>query len=244
MWALRLRVANPPHGWCRGASLAHPDAAMRVTAMFPLPGGRCIEVVELRTPAWRDVAERIRSTPGVAQAEVLLASPHGATLRLVVPACGLARGIVATGALPQLPFSVGGGCDELVVVGSRERARMLLEALRRKGVDTQVLSSGPYEPPRHLTERQQQVLDAAVREGYYDYPRRINLTKLAAKLGVTKSTLSESLMIVERELLAGGGARGRACGGTARPAQEAGARIAPAPEAGSPAPEEARPKGS
>ena len=50
---------------------------------------------------------------------------------------------------------------------------------------------------RLLTPRQREVFEVASREGYWDVPRRINLTELAGLLNVAKSTLSNQLQRIE-----------------------------------------------
>ena len=52
-----------------------------------------------------------------------------------------------------------------------------------------------------LSERQREVLLAAVEGGYYDTPRGCSLTELAEKLGVAKSTCSETLHRVEEVIV-------------------------------------------
>jgi predicted DNA binding protein len=53
----------------------------------------------------------------------------------------------------------------------------------------------------YLTERQRQVYDIAIREGFYDPQRKITLTTLAELLGVSKSTLSAQLQRVESKVM-------------------------------------------
>ncbi len=45
------------------------------------------------------------------------------------------------------------------------------------------------------------MLAAAIQAGYYAHPRRITMTRLAQAIGVCKSTLSETLMIIEHKVL-------------------------------------------
>jgi len=53
-----------------------------------------------------------------------------------------------------------------------------------------------------LTDRQQEVLSAALREGYYEDPRRISQTELAGTLGIAPGTLSQHLRRIEAKVFA------------------------------------------
>ena len=52
-----------------------------------------------------------------------------------------------------------------------------------------------------LTDKQREALKAAMRNGYYDYPRRISATELAERLGLSKTTLVEHLRKAEGRLM-------------------------------------------
>lgn len=49
------------------------------------------------------------------------------------------------------------------------------------------------EPTRLLTDRQREVLDTALREGYFEVPRECTLAEVAETLDIDKSTASEIL---------------------------------------------------
>jgi hypothetical protein len=67
---------------------------------------------------------------------------------------------------------------------------------------------GEYEPgsgaadlPAELTDRQREVLDAAVRMGYYETPRETTHREVAAELGVAVGTVTEHLQRVESRVI-------------------------------------------
>ncbi|NHX35763.1 MULTISPECIES: helix-turn-helix domain-containing protein [Halolamina] len=51
-----------------------------------------------------------------------------------------------------------------------------------------------------LTDRQQEVLRTAYREGYFERPREANGTELADELGISQSTFAEHLTAAQRKL--------------------------------------------
>ena len=54
---------------------------------------------------------------------------------------------------------------------------------------------------RPLTERQDEVLRLALREGYYEQPKRTTIKALAAKAGIAPSTFQEILQRAERKVM-------------------------------------------
>lgn len=52
-----------------------------------------------------------------------------------------------------------------------------------------------------ITEKQREAVRTAVREGYYETPRRCDLEELAEHLGVSKSAVSQRLNAVETKLV-------------------------------------------
>jgi predicted DNA binding protein len=51
-----------------------------------------------------------------------------------------------------------------------------------------------------LTDRQEEVIRLAFEIGYFDFPRKIDSSELAEKLGIAGSTLSEILRAAERRV--------------------------------------------
>jgi len=99
------------------------------------------------------------------------------------------------------PLRIQDGVATLTVTTTDESLSTLGDALRERGdgfeveaVYDTVESGGP------LTERQAEVLEAAVEHGYYESPRGIELNELAEVLGVRKSTLSVTLRRAEGRL--------------------------------------------
>jgi predicted DNA binding protein len=74
--------------------------------------------------------------------------------------------------------------------------RHLVNRFRSDEIPHRVLSTRSIRS-RLLTPRQREVFEIASREGYWDVPRRINLTELAGLLEVAKSTLSDQLQRIE-----------------------------------------------
>jgi len=52
-----------------------------------------------------------------------------------------------------------------------------------------------------LSDRQEEVIQLAVKSGYFDFPRKINLDGLAKELKLSKQTVQQHLRIAEKKLI-------------------------------------------
>ena len=100
-----------------------------------------------------------------------------------------------------------------LTVASDADARTAVESLREGFEDVEVLGkqsrSGPVEvasalpepPLEDLTDRQREVLEAAYRAGYFNWPRDSNAEEVAESLGIASTTLHSHLRKAEKSLL-------------------------------------------
>jgi len=90
-------------------------------------------------------------------------------------------------------------------VGAERELKRYLDILSEfgevKSVSFQAVSLQQKGVLGNLSRRQREILLAAKREGYYDYPRRVRTEDLARKMGIRKSTLIEHLRRAENRLL-------------------------------------------
>ncbi|AHG02424.1 hypothetical protein HALLA_21195 (plasmid) [Halostagnicola larsenii XH-48] len=61
--------------------------------------------------------------------------------------------------------------------------------------------TGPGQRERALTDRQEDLLERAVREGYYEVPRETTHRELARSLDLSVGTVSDRLQRIERRLI-------------------------------------------
>jgi len=53
----------------------------------------------------------------------------------------------------------------------------------------------------NLSEKQKEIINLAVKKGYYDFPRKINLDGLASELGLAKATVQQHLRVAEKKVV-------------------------------------------
>lgn len=102
----------------------------------------------------------------------------------------------------ELPFTIRDGEADVEITAARDRLSAFTAQLEAFGMTFDVeYVRELVNSESLLTDRQQELLDAAVEAGYYDTPRECSLTDLAEDAGVAKSTASETLHRVEEKIV-------------------------------------------
>lgn len=109
--------------------------------------------------------------------------------------------------LIDFPISYSDHGVTVRLVGEEEMIQRAFDQLPQKiRQELEIESVQEYSPePRGLrqilTARQRQVLETAVKVGYYTDPRQATVTDIADELGITQGTASEHLRKIEAKIL-------------------------------------------
>jgi predicted DNA binding protein len=88
------------------------------------------------------------------------------------------------------------------MVPTFEAYRGIINDLQKTGHPVKILKVGKFEPQIGvLTENQERIFWLALKSGFFDYPRQIDMTELSKKLGISPATLSEIIRRGTRRLL-------------------------------------------
>ncbi|SNR62627.1 Predicted DNA binding protein, contains HTH domain [Halorubrum vacuolatum] len=102
----------------------------------------------------------------------------------------------------EFPVDVQNGWYEFNLTGTRDELADLQDALDSSPTAYELLSLVKTTDAENLlTERQREVIETAVRMGYFNVPRDSTLAELADELAVDKSTASTILRRGEAQLI-------------------------------------------
>lgn len=88
------------------------------------------------------------------------------------------------------------------MVPTHEAYRGIIADLEKAGHKVNVRKVGKFEQQIGiLTENQERIFWLALKSGFFDFPRKVGMTELASKLGISPATLSEIIRRGTRRLL-------------------------------------------
>lgn len=196
-----LTITMPEQVWIQQLSTAYPNATFRVLAAVP-GADSGFALVRITGPDVADVIDDMNDHPQVTELTLAQWSDNEATVHFETTAPLLLFSSRDSGMPIELPVEITDGEATIEVTGSRERLAELAQQLENFGLQYRIehVRERLHES-QLLSERQLEVVAAAVDEGYYDTPRRCSLTELAEHLGVAKSTCSETLHRAEEAII-------------------------------------------
>lgn len=190
-----LFLLDLPEGmWVREVSERFPTATFRLLAGIRTDEG-ATELGEVRTDDPTAVEAAIRDHPAITRYERLESADGRLLAKYVSTQTGLYEFLESMGFPPQFPATVRDGRYELSLTGTPAEFARVRDQLDEVGYRYELLSKTTHggRGEALLTDRQTEVLSAALRRGYLDVPRRCTLAELADHLGVDKSSVSETL---------------------------------------------------
>ncbi|WP_255190899.1 helix-turn-helix domain-containing protein [Natronobeatus ordinarius] len=197
-----LRIQLPEDVWMADVSRAFPDATFRLLTGVRT-GESAVELGEVVAEEPREISERIAAHPSVIAYQRLELADDRSLAKYETTDTRLYAFVEASSLPPEFPIVVEDGWYELDFTGTRaqfDRLRAALEQVPRPYELQSLVETD--ETADLLTDRQREVLEAALREGYFEVPRECTLEELADDLGIDKSTASGILRRGERRVLA------------------------------------------
>lgn len=88
-----------------------------------------------------------------------------------------------------------------LLVREADSVKHIIDNLEERGIRLSVTDVSDIYPKDLLTPRQKHVLSTAISAGYFEFPRRTDLTDLAKLLSIKPSTLSEIMRNVQRKIV-------------------------------------------
>ena len=202
---MQLQFQTRADDWVKQLCAGH-SAQVRILGLKLVGRGQDVAHfvdISLRAGSPDEVRERLESIPSVMSTELTDLSQQHMMGVVVASNCMACPSILGTN---LAVFVSSARTEDDCTVGYKvflgnEGVPLLLNRLSREGIGYSVKDIGPVSPDYKLTTRQLGILRSAMEMGFYDFPRRVSLTELAAKIGIKPSTLSEILRAAEKNIL-------------------------------------------
>ncbi|MEF8974527.1 MAG: helix-turn-helix domain-containing protein [Haloarcula sp.] len=191
--AARFRIRLPDDIWIADVSRANPQATFRLLSGIRA-ARTAIELGEVSTDDPAAAGDAIATHPSVTAYEELERTADRVLAKYETTDTELYQFVAESGLPIEYPVTAENGWYEFDLTGSRAEFDRFQAAIEDADRQYELLSLvHSTDPAGLLTERQRDVLTAALRAGYFELPRDCTLADLAATLDIDKSTASRVL---------------------------------------------------
>jgi predicted DNA binding protein len=194
---------TPPHSWIKGVTSNFP-AVVRVMDCRNIPEKEGVqEFFEITCAA--ELSEKIIDSlmhdDYVYDVDVVKGKPGRLIGSLKTKRCTACRIFASASCYLISASSKPDGKLEWTLLGNDTMVKSLLKELEKAQVVAEVLKVSQLQEGDEITARQEYILQIALEKGYFDYPKKITLRRLAKTLAISPASLSEILRRGQKHVL-------------------------------------------
>ena len=207
----RLSIEIPKGAWVRDISKKYPETTFRVISAFVdadeddgSESANGIGIVEINCHGNTNLADVIRDMTehdAVAKVEILWTDEEDALVEFRTHRPMMLLAARRSNIPVRMPFEIQDGVGEWNLTAKRERLSELCSVFESMGISYEVKHVHRIRSDDFLTDKQRKIIETALEMGYYDTPRKSSLSDVADKLGIAKSTCSETLHRAEERII-------------------------------------------
>lgn len=186
----QFRIKLPQNTWIARVSEEYPRATFRLLSGMQT-GQVAVELGEVVTDSPTKLFQEIGAQDAISQAVELASTDGKVLLKYESTDTGLYSFAVEMALPLQFPIVVRDGWYIFEMTGTRSEFDTVRERLEETDCNFELISVvGDRRDSNLLTDRQREVLTAAVQQGYFSVPRSCTLSTLADQFEADESTLS------------------------------------------------------
>lgn len=201
MISARFQIQLPDGLWVTEISQQYPQATFRLLSGYQIDD-HAIELGETVTDHTNEITEAIRTHPSVSDYELLESTKRRILSKYKTSDTQLYTFVESASLTIEFPVAVQDGQYEFNLTGTRNELNRLEHQLDSSPLSYELeYLVNQRDTDELLTNRQKEILETAIREGYFEVPRECTLAELAETLDLDKSTVSTILRRGEGRVL-------------------------------------------
>ena len=205
----RVKIKFPDKIWISQLFNNYEDLKMEISHFLPYDIEKSIgnALIEIKHYKIDEIIEEIKNHPSVFEFSLLEKEEHRVKFNVKTKDPYLLYGVIKCGVLVNFPVNVRDGYAYWRLISTRERIDELLTLFDERQINYELLRIGnaPYEitdEKYKLSLGESEVLERAIKSGFFEVPRKISLEELANQLGKSKSSLSVMLRkIIKKKVM-------------------------------------------
>ncbi len=197
----KFDITLPEKLWIAVLSKKYPEILFEILSILPTEEMIGNALIKISGTHLDPILAEIRKHPSSIELYLISNSVNTKIINVKTKDPWLLISLIKSEVILKMPVLVQNGLAHWEVLAPHEKIANLNKLFEAKQIKFELRGIGKYTEKPKLTERQSEILDQAVKLGYYEIPRKITLTELAEKLSLAKSTISGILRRIDKKLI-------------------------------------------
>ena len=197
---IRLEIDIPYDKWLFKFNEKYPELNFYILSKFLIEENAGITLFQIRGLSVKQFVSDFKEQLTKNSSQILFEEKDLVILNVKVVDPWILNTLIKTELLILYPILVKEGKITIEAITNRSKVDDFLTELEKKGIKASIGRIGYAIKPTLLTQRQNEILNVAYKNGYFDIPRKISLTEFANNLNISKSALSETLRRIFKRL--------------------------------------------
>jgi predicted DNA binding protein len=181
------------------------DASIKVLDRKPYESHGVMDLVEISAleENLAEVIDTIQNLNSVHKTDIQV-TDKGKAIGSVASKCFACRSLSGSNCfLTSARSKKDGRVEWNLIFANKDDLNKLIDNLKEYDIEVELNKICELEDKKALTARQQQIIQIAYEQGYFEFPRKVGVSELAKRLGISKSTLAEILRRGESKIIDG-----------------------------------------
>jgi predicted DNA binding protein len=197
---IRLEIDVPRDKWLFKFNEKHPELNFYILSKFLIEENAGITLFQIRGLSVKQFISDFKEQLTKNSFQILFEGNDLVIMNIKVVDPWILNTLIKTELLILYPILVKEGKIRIEAITNRSKVDDFLTELEKKGIKASIGRIGYAIKPTLLTQRQNEILNLAYKNGYFDIPRKTSLTEFANNLNISKSALSETLRRIFKRL--------------------------------------------
>ena len=197
---IKLKIDIPQDKWLAKFNKKYPELNFYILSKFLIDDKTGLTLYQINGPSVTRFISDFKENSTKISSQILFEGEELVLLNVKVVDPWILNALVKTELLIIYPILVKGGKIRIEAITDRFKVDHFMTQLEKKGIKAAIERIGYYYKSALLTSRQNEILNTASKNGYFDIPRRISLSEFAKTLHISKSALSETMRRIYKKL--------------------------------------------
>jgi len=199
---IKLSIEIPQDKWLATFNKKYPELNFHILSNFPIGENSGITSFQIRGSSVRQFISDFKEKSAEKTTQILYEDEDLVILNVKEDDPWILNTLVKTELLISYPVLIKEGKLRIEAITNRSKVDSFLTQLKKKDIKAKLERIGYFYKSTLLTKRQNEIINLAYQNGYFNIPRSISLSEFAESKGVniSKSALSEILRRIFKKL--------------------------------------------